>query len=103
MSARTYQRHPDAVWREETAAKERVDADLEAGEDVADVGTSLILFRGKMISLNILGTEIWQLCDGHTFDEIVDGIAEIFDVEREILREDVGAFLTDLEQHGVIT
>ena len=71
-------------------------AGLEKGEDIEDVGTSVLFSGGTMMSLNILGTEIWKLCDGRTLDEIVRALVEIFDVQPEVLREDAAGFISEL-------
>lgn len=97
-----YSRHPDAVWREEAEAKARADLGLESGEDVADIATSTVLLRGTVVTLNLLGTEIWKQCDASSLNEITDGIAALFDAERDALREDVAGFLDDLMQHGFL-
>jgi GeoRSP system PqqD family protein len=95
-------RNPDAVWREEDVQKEKALKDLDAGEDISDAGTSIILLHGKMHALNLLGTEIWKLCDGKTMEEIVSDLSGCFDVEPEVLREDVHSFLMHLKELGVI-
>lgn len=95
-------RNPDAVWREEDAQKEKVLKGLEAGEDISDSGTSIVLLHGKMHALNLLGTEVWKLCDGRTPDEIVSELRELFDVDAETLAEDVRSFIVSLKELGII-
>jgi GeoRSP system PqqD family protein len=95
-------RNPDAQWREEDEYKEKAYKGLDTGEDVAEIGTSIILYQGKMHSLNILGTEIWKLCDGRTLDDIVSELQKSFDVEEEVLREDISEFLKNMKDEGLI-
>lgn len=95
-------RSPDAQWREEDLPREQVEKGLAAGEDVSGVGTSIILAHGKMHAVNILGTEIWKLCDGKTREEIVRALQEVFDVDPETLQRDVYAFLSELKGLGLI-
>lgn len=95
-------RNADAVWREETIRKEEASKGLETGDDVSGVGTSIILLHGRIHSLNILGTEIWKLCEGRTPEEIIAAIEEEFDSDPEILRRDVISFLEDLKGLGLI-
>ena len=95
-------RNPDAQWREEDQYKEQAYKGLDTGEDVAEIGTSIILLSGKMHSLNLLGTEIWKLCDGRTLQDIVIELQKTFDVEEEVLREDVTEFLTQMKAEGLI-
>ena len=95
-------RNPDAQWREEDLYKEQAYKGLDEGEDVADIGTSIILHFGKMLSLNVLGTEIWKLCDGRTVDDIVSELQKTFDVEEDVLKEDVHEFLMQMKEEGLI-
>ncbi|MDA8169043.1 MAG: GeoRSP system PqqD family peptide chaperone [Nitrospiraceae bacterium] len=95
-------RNPEAMWREEDKFAEQAYDGLGKGEDVSEIGTSIILCAGKMHSFNVLGTEIWKLCDGKTAEEIVSGLREKFDVGEDVLREDVGDFLKGLKEEGLI-
>jgi GeoRSP system PqqD family protein len=95
-------RNPDAQWREEELYKEQAYKGLDEGEDVAEIGTSIILHSGKIISLNVLGTEIWKLCDGRTVDDIVSELHKSFDVEADVLKEDVNTFLNQMKEEGLI-
>ncbi len=97
-----FYRNPDALWRDEDMQREEALKGLESGEDVSGLGTSIILYQGKMHSLNLLGTEIWKLCDGKTFDEIVSVLQEGFDAEPDVLKEDVSSFLAALKEIGVV-
>lgn len=95
-------RNPDVLWREEDDARDEAIAGLERGEDVAEVGTSLLFSGGQMVVLNILGTEIWSRCDGKNIDELTAELLAEFDVEEELLRADVSGFLAELEVKGFI-
>jgi GeoRSP system PqqD family protein len=95
-------RNPDAQWREEDESREQAYEGLDTGEDVSEIGTSIILYSGKMHSLNVLGTEIWKLCDGKTPDDIVSELWKTFDVEKDVLREDVSEFLRNMKEEGLI-
>ena len=95
-------RNPEAMWREEDGPKELVLQGLEQDRDVADIGTSIVLMNGTIHSLNILGTEIWKLCDGKMLDEIVSALKDIFDVEQAILEADVNSFLAEMKGLGLV-
>ncbi len=95
-------RNPDAMWREEDKFKEQAYKGLDLGEDISEIGTSIILYSGKIHSFNILGTEIWKLCDGKTLEDIVSELQQSFEVEKEVLREDVSVFLRRLKEEGLI-
>ena len=90
------------MWREEDEYKEQALEGLEKGDDVEDVGTSVLYSGGQMLSLNLLGTEIWKLCDGRTMDEIVSSLVESFEVEPEVLKNDVAAFVDELKEKKFI-
>ena len=95
-------RNPDAMWREEDKFREQAYSGLGKGEDVSDVGTSVVLYSGKMFSFNLLGTEIWRLCDGKTVEDIISELRENFEVEEGVLKKDVSAFLGNLKKEGLI-
>lgn len=95
------QRNPEIVWRHEKHREEQVLQELEQGGNVEECGTVILLISGMMHQLNLLGGMIWNLCDG-TRDEgqVVDALFAEFDVEREILAEDVAEFVSALRQRG---
>ena len=95
-------RNPDVMWREEDEYKEQVLEGLEKGDDVEEIGTSVLFSGGSMLSLNILGTEIWKRCEGRTVNEIVSELVQIFDVEPEVLKKDATAFIGDLKDKGYV-
>ena len=91
------------MWREEKDALDEALAGLDRGDDVGELGTAVLFSGGTMLSINVLGTEIWKLCDGRTIDDIVHELLEQFDVEEHVLRPDVQAFLDELTRKGFIT
>lgn len=97
------QRNPDILWREEDDAVEEAHSLLEQGGDAAEIGTAILFSDGTMVTLNILGTEIWKRCEGLTEDEIVAELLQEFDVEESVLRCDVAAFLQDLADKRYIS
>ena len=96
-------RNPDILWREEDDALQEASALLEQGGEAADVGTAILFADGTMITLNLLGTEIWKRCDGLTIEELVAALLEEFEVEPDILRHDVAAFLSELAEKRYIS
>ena len=96
-------RNPNVMWREEVDALAEAQAGLDRGDDVEELGTAVLFYGGTMLSINFLGTEIWKLCDGRGMDDIVNALLEQFDVEEDMLRSDVKAFLGDLSIKGFIT
>jgi GeoRSP system PqqD family protein len=94
---------PDVMWREEAESLAAASEALDRGDDVEEMGTSVLFSGGTMVSLNLLGTEIWKVCDGRSIDDIVAELLTRFEVEEETLRQDVRAFLDDLAVKGFIT
>jgi pyrroloquinoline quinone biosynthesis protein D len=95
-------RNPEVLWREEDESKAQAYEGLSKGENVSEVGTSVLFSDGIMLSLNILGTEIWKRCDGRSMEAIVSELLVEFDVDPDVLRDDTLAFLSELEQKGFI-
>lgn len=96
-------RNPEIVWREEDDAAAEAAALLEQGGDAGEIGTSILFADGTMVTLNLLGTEIWKRCEGLTVEELVTRLLEEFEVEADILRHDVSAFLRELEEKRYIS
>jgi pyrroloquinoline quinone biosynthesis protein D len=94
-------RRPGIAWREEEeAAREVLDA-LAEGRDAGDDGTLILVDSGRVFELNLLGAEIWKLCDGRrTAGDVVDDILGRYEVERDELCRDVQAFLDDMTDRG---
>ena len=94
-------RNPDIVWRIEKRRQQAVIDRLEAGEEIDNEGTVILLISGMMHQLNLLGGMIWTLCDGsRTADQVVTELLKEFDVEPETLRLDVDEFIADLLERG---
>jgi pyrroloquinoline quinone biosynthesis protein D len=95
-------RNPEILWREEDDSKAEAYHGLEQGEDVSEMGTSVLFSDGIMLSLNVLGTEIWKRCDGRDVESIVSDLTLQFDVEPDVLRKDALIFLDELAEKGFI-
>lgn len=95
------QRNPDIVWRVEKRRQAEVMKAQEAGEDVDDRGTVILLQSGMMHQLNLVGGLIWQQCDGQqTLAAIAAELAKEFAVEHAEVESDVAAFVADLAERG---
>ena len=96
-----YRRRPGLAWREEHDAARDALAALAAGRDASGEGTLLVVERGRITELNILGGEIWKLCDGsRDVGAIVGELLPRFEVERDELVRDVLEFIADLVARG---
>ncbi len=78
--------HPDTVWR------------------VLDDGAIIVTPRaGNVRVLNRVGTSIWQLIDGKTtLAEIELALVDTFDTTLEQARQDLAAFMDELERREMI-
>ena len=102
-------RNPDVNWRVESHREAHVrevledPARAEEDEQAQDVGTVTILSGGVMHQLNLLGGEVWKLCDG-TLDrgELLGALLEIFEVDEAVLAEDVNLFLYEMMEKGLV-
>ena len=95
------QRNPEIVWRVEKRRQAEVLKALEAGEDVEDSGTVILLLSGMMHQLNLVGGLIWQQCDGkQTLADIAGELAKEFSVEQAEVESDVAEFVADLTERG---
>jgi len=94
-------RNPEIVWRVEKKRQAEVLKALEAGDDVDDRGTVILLLSGMMHQLNLVGGLIWQQCDGQKdVSAIADEIAAEFDADAEDVLNDVEEFVADLTERG---
>jgi len=102
-------RNPDVNWRVESHREAHVREVLEdpsrteEDAEAQDVGTVTILASGVMHQLNLLGGEIWKLCDG-TLDRdlLVGNLLDLFEVDEDTLRADADAFIDEMTEKGLI-
>ena len=102
-------RNPDVNWRVESHREAHVrevledPARVEEDEQAEDVGTITILSGGVMHQLNLLGGEVWKLCDG-TLDRkgLLTSLLELFEVDEAVLAQDVNSFLDEMMDKGLI-
>lgn len=101
LNEAVFVRAPGIAWREEKEARQEVMEALEQGADVAGEGTLIVVDKGQIFELNLLGAEIWKLCDGEkSVAEIVVELLASYDIEREELEGDIREFLGDVEERG---
>jgi pyrroloquinoline quinone biosynthesis protein D len=100
---RKIRRNRDAQWREEVDALAEAREALDRGDDAGELGTSTLFSRGNILSLNVLGTEIWKLCNDRSVADIVAELLPRFEVEEDVLRADVLAFIDELAGKGFVT
>ena len=97
----TPRRNPEIVWRVERRRRDEVLRALEAGEEAGERGTVLLIEKGTMHQLNLVGGMIWERCDGtRDIADITGELAAEFAVGREELEADVNEFVADLAGRG---
>jgi coenzyme PQQ biosynthesis protein PqqD len=65
-------------------------------------GNSVLLFPEGILELNETAQEILTRCDGRTVSEIIQALAEDYDIDREMLAADVRETLADLQRRKLI-
>lgn len=72
-----------------------------AAQMVDDAAVIVLADAGEVNVLNPVGTRVWELSDGsHTIQQIIETIADEFDVAPGEMRVDVEEFLETLVQYG---
>jgi pyrroloquinoline quinone biosynthesis protein D len=65
-------------------------------------GNSVLLFPEGVLELNDTAQDILTRCDGRTVSEIIQGLAEEYDVDAQMLAADVRETLVDLQRRKLI-
>ena len=102
-------RNPSVRWRVESHREERARQALTgpggeaAGGEVEDLGTVTLLSGGVMHQLNLLGGEVWKLCDGTRDRRAVEQeLLAVFDVDEATLVGDLSLFLEEMISKGLL-
>ena len=57
----------------------------------------------KIITLNRVGSFIWEKCDGTlSLEQIQDGILEKFEVNKNVAKQDLDRFVSEMREHEMI-
>lgn len=75
-----------------------------AGEYIIiPTGKTALNFNG-LITVNEVGVSLWNMLqDEITFDGLVQGILDEYEVEEDVAREDIQEFLDALIEGGILT
>ena len=76
-----------------------------AGEYIIiPTGKTALEFNG-LITVNEIGMELWKMLQNEvvTFDDLLKGIMEEYDVDEEVAQEDIQDFLDKLIDGGILT
>ena len=72
--------------------------------EVGDETVFLTESGTEVLSLNAVGSFVWQQVDGnHSLQDIVDLICDEYDVEAEQAETDLRRFVTELAGHKLLT
>lgn len=83
--------------------KEFVLREIAGDYVIIPVGKTVIEFNG-LITENEVGVSIWNMLQNEvTFDQIVQGILNEYEVEESVAREDIREFLDQLIDGGILT
>lgn len=83
--------------------KEFVLREIAGDYVIIPVGKTVIEFNG-LITVNEVGVSIWNMLQNEvTFDQIVQGILNEYEVEESVAREDIREFLDQLIGGGILT
>ena len=83
--------------------KEFVLREIAGDYVIIPVGKTGIEFNG-LITVNVVGVSIWNMLQNEvTFDQIVQGILNEYEVEESVAREDIREFLDQLIDGGILT
>jgi pyrroloquinoline quinone biosynthesis protein D len=65
-------------------------------------GNSVLLFPEGVLELNETAQDIVTRCDGRTVGEIIETLAEEYEIDLQVLGADVQETLVDLQQRKLI-
>lgn len=69
---------------------------------IIPTGKTVLEFNG-LITVNEVGVSLWNMLQKEvSFDGLVDGILQEYDVEEEVAREDIQEFLDVLIESGIL-
>ena len=65
-------------------------------------GKTVLSFNG-LITVNEVGADLWKMLQSEvSFDDLVQGILDIYDVDETTAREDIQEFLDTLIRGGIL-
>ena len=83
-------------------AKEFVLREIAGDYIIIPTGKTVLDFNG-LITLNEVGASLWKMLQNEvTFDELLQGILDEYDVEPAAAREDIQEFLDQLVNGGIM-
>lgn len=82
--------------------KEFVLREIAGDYIIIPTGKTVLDFNG-LVTVNEVGVSLWKMLQEEvTFEELVKGVLDEYDVEEEIAREDIQEFLDKLVESGIL-
>ena len=82
--------------------KEFVLREIAGDYVIIPTGKTALTFNG-LITVNEVGAELWKMLQSDvTFEDLTQGLLDIYDVDEETVKEDIREFLDTLEKGGVL-
>ena len=82
--------------------KEFVLREIAGDYIIIPTGKTVFDFNG-LITLNEVGVSLWKMLQNEvTFDDLLQGVLDEYDVEPAVAREDIQEFLDQLVNRGII-
>lgn len=82
--------------------KEFVLREIAGDYVIIPTGKTVLTFNG-LITVNEVGADLWKMLQSEvTFDDLLNGILETYDVDEETAREDIQEFLDSLIEGGIL-
>lgn len=82
--------------------KEFVLREIAGDYIIIPTGKTVLEFNG-LVTVNEVGVSLWNMLQNDvTFDELVEGILEEYDVEEAVAKEDIREFLDKIIESGIL-
>ena len=84
-------------------SKEFVLREIAGDYIIIPTGKTILDFNG-LITVNEVGVSLWKMLqDEATYEELVKGILDEYDVEETVARADIQEFLDRLNEAGILS
>lgn len=82
--------------------KEFVLREIAGDYVIIPTGKTVLTFNG-LITVNEVGADLWKMLQSEvTFNDLLRGILEMYDVDEETAKEDIQEFLDTLIEGGIL-
>lgn len=82
--------------------KEFVLREIAGDYVIIPTGKTVLTFNG-LITVNEVGADLWKMLQSEvTFEDLLRGILDIYEVDEETAKEDIQEFLDTLVEGGIL-